>query len=194
MQAKFFKSLLPITPTSMFLYYQSLKKSYSSCNKAPQNIERKAICVLNSEPNQTAKGVVRFTQKDFESKTNITGEFTGLKQNAKHGFHIHVFGDLSQGCTTAGPHYNPFEKTHGGRDGDNRHVGDLGNVESDSHGNATYNHDMDIMLMGMFSVIGRSCVLHENEDDLGLGNHTTSKTTGNSGGRVACGVIGLTTL
>jgi len=182
-------------PTSLFLFYYNKNKnhSYSNCNQA-KSIERRAICILNSEPNQTAKGLVKFWQKDFESKTTIEGEFTGLKHNAKHGFHIHVFGDLTQGCTTAGPHYNPFNKDHGGKDSEVRHVGDLGNVESDSNGNAKYKHDFDIMLMGMYSVIGRSCVLHENEDDLGLGNHNDSKTTGHSGARVACGVIGFTGL
>jgi len=29
------------------------------------------------------------------------------------------------------------------------------------------------------------------EDDLGLGGHDDSKTTGHAGGRVACGVIGI---
>lgn len=40
--------------------------------------------------------------------------------------------------------------------------------------------------------MGRSCVVHAGEDDLGEGNHSDSKTTGHSGARVACGVIGLT--
>jgi Cu-Zn family superoxide dismutase len=39
--------------------------------------------------------------------------------------------------------------------------------------------------------LGRSCVIHAKEDDLGKGNDEQSKLTGNSGGRVACGVIGL---
>ena len=109
----------------------------------------------------------------------------------KHGFHIHQFGNLEKGCTTAGPHYNPFKKTHGGPDAEERHVGDLGNVEADASGNATYNHeDHLVTLFGQYSVLGRSCVLHENVDDLGLGGHELSKTTGNAGGRIACGVIG----
>ena len=45
-------------------------------------------------------------------------------------------------------------------------------------------------LFGAYSVLGRSCVLHANVDDLGRGGHELSKTTGNAGGRVACGVIG----
>ena len=48
-----------------------------------------------------------------------------------------------------------------------------------------------ISLFGDNNILGRSCVVHENEDDLGRGRHELSKTTGNSGPRVACGVIGL---
>jgi Cu-Zn family superoxide dismutase len=40
-------------------------------------------------------------------------------------------------------------------------------------------------------VIGRSIVVHEGIDDLGSTDHADSKTTGNSGARLACGVIGL---
>ena len=47
------------------------------------------------------------------------------------------------------------------------------------------------MLYGEHTVIGRSCVCHADEDDLGLGGHELSLTTGNAGGRVACGVIGI---
>ena len=96
-----------------------------------------------------------------------------------------------EGCKTAGPHYNPFNKTHGGPESEVRHVGDLGNVVANAEGNATYSwDDHQVTLFGAYSVLGRSCVLHADEDDLGLGGHPLSSTTGNAGGRVACGVIG----
>ena len=52
-------------------------------------------------------------------------------------------------------------------------------------------NDKLIQLDGPYSIIGRSCVVHANEDDLGKGKAPDSKTTGNSGARLACGVIGL---
>ena len=98
---------------------------------------------------------------------------------------------MLEGCTTAGPHYNPFKVDHAGPDDEKRHVGDLGNVEAGEDGTATYSReDKMVTLFGDYSVLGRSCVLHANVDDLGRGGHELSKTTGNAGGRVACGVIG----
>ena len=67
----------------------------------------------------------------------------------------------------------------------------MGNVEASAEGNAKYHlEDHLITLFGAYSVLGRSCVLHMNEDDLGFGGHELSLITGNAGGRVACGVIG----
>ena len=150
---------------------------------------RKAICVLNPEQGQKAFGIVRFEQTEGE-KCKITAEFKGLTKGL-HGFHIHQFGDLTNGCTSAGPHYNPFGKEHGGPDMEERHVGDLGNVEAGDDETAKYfREDQLVTLFGPYHVLGRTCVVHRDEDDLGLGGHELSKTTGNAGPRLACGVIG----
>jgi Cu-Zn family superoxide dismutase len=42
---------------------------------------------------------------------------------------------------------------------------------------------------GEFSIIGRSVMVHAGVDDCGKGGHELSKTTGNAGGRLACGEI-----
>ena len=82
--------------------------------------------------------------------------------------------------------------THGGPDDEVRHVGDLGNVQSDAEGNGTYKaEDRLVQLFGAYSVVGRSCVLHADTDDLGKGGNEESLKTGNAGARIACGVIGL---
>lgn len=110
----------------------------------------------------------------------------------KHGFHVHEFGDNTNGCTSAGPHFNPNKKEHGAPDADVRHVGDLGNIEADAKGSAKINiKDSQISLKGPNSIIGRTVVVHADVDDLGLGGHELSKTTGNAGGRIGCGVIGF---
>ena len=99
---------------------------------------------------------------------------------------------MTEGCKTAGPHFNPHGKTHGGPDDEERHVGDLGNVEVGEDGTVDYEIDDHLVqLTGEQNVIGRSFVVHANVDDLGKGGHELSSTTGNAGARLACGVIGL---
>lgn len=121
----------------------------------------------------------------------VTGEISGLTKGS-HGFHIHEFGDNTNGCISAGAHFNPHNKDHGGPDHEVRHVGDLGNVVVGEDGVAKINiKDSIISLQGEHNIIGRTTVVHADPDDLGQGGHELSKTTGNAGGRLACGVIGL---
>ena len=76
-----------------------------------------------------------------------------------------------------------------------RHVGDLGNIHTDSAGAAKGTiEDKHIKLIGPESVIGRMIVVHAGEDDLGKGGNEESLKTGNAGGRAACGVIGVSPL
>ena len=149
-----------------------------------------AVCVLKGDG--ATKGVVHFNQEKVDGPVKLTGEITGLTAG-EHGFHVHEFGDNTNGCTSAGGHFNPFGKTHGGPADEERHVGDLGNVTADDNGSAKIDiSDKLITLMGPNSIIGRTMVIHEGVDDLGRGGHEQSKTTGNAGGRLACGVIGIT--
>jgi len=89
-------------------------------------------------------------------------------------------------------HFNPYNKKHGGPNSKERHVGDLGNIHFDGRGNATFRMvDNLIKLRGTkANIIGRSLVIHEGMDDLGLGNHSDSLTTGHAGKRITCAVIG----
>ncbi len=99
---------------------------------------------------------------------------------------------MTGGCVTAGPHYNPFNKTHGGPRDEVRHVGDLGNLKTNEKGHGYLAiSDKLITLFGKNSVVGRAVVVHSKQDDLGRGGDEESKKTGNAGKRVACGVIGL---
>lgn len=73
-----------------------------------------------------------------------------------------------------------------------RHVGDLGNIEANAQGTAQLNIvDKIISLTGSNSIIGRAIVIHSDVDDLGKGGTNLSLSTGNSGSRVGCGVIGI---
>lgn len=123
---------------------------------------------------------------DTEIKVSLRG-FSTTDEVTKHGFHIHEYGNLTNGCLDAGSHYNPFNKYHGAPDDLERHVGDLGNLEVKPDGTVEKEiTDRLIKLKGDQSVIGKSFVIHANEDDLGKGNFSDSLTSGHAGPRIAC--------
>ena len=103
------------------------------------------------------------------------------------GIHIHEKGDCSApDGASAGLHFNPGGKAHGGTSGTERHGGDLGNLEADSYGDATINVDVEGISAaagGANSVVGRGLIVHADPDDF------KTQPTGNSGKRLACGVI-----
>ncbi|KAI9822185.1 MAG: Superoxide dismutase [Cu-Zn] [Phylliscum demangeonii] len=150
----------------------------------------KAVAVLRGD--SKVSGTVIFEQASEDALTQIHFDIKGNDANAQRGMHIHQFGDNTNGCTSAGPHFNPYQKTHGAPDDEERHVGDLGNILTDQDGNACGTIvDKLIKLIGPESVLGRTVVVHAGTDDLGRGVTEESKKTGNAGPRPACGVIGI---
>lgn len=150
------------------------------------------------------RGEVHFEEL-ANGDTRVSYRIEGLTPG-DHGFHIHESADFSRGCASAGPHYNPYQKTHGSRSNSGssgsgggavalcpeRHAGDLGNVRAGADGIACGRFtDSLVKLRGLFSVVGRSVVVHADPDDEGRGGHELSATTGNAGARVACGEIAL---
>jgi len=150
---------------------------------------KKAVAVLKGP---TAEGTVYFTQSSSKGPVSVSGTLKNISPNAQRGFHIHELGDATNGCLSSGSHYNPEGKTHGAPEDSTRHVGDLGNVASNSTGFVTLDiSDSKISLNGPYSIIGRSVVIHEGTDDLGKGKNDESLKTGNAGGRAGCAVIGI---
>ena len=149
-----------------------------------------ALCILRPDGGSGVEGVVKFAQS-AGGKTRVVARITGLAKG-DHGFHVHQYGNLIEGCKTAGPHFNPEGKDHGGPDHEERHHGDMGNVTAGDDGVAEVDYeDALLQLSGEHSIIGRSVVCHADPDDLGQGGHDDSKTTGHAGARLACGTIGL---
>ena len=143
-----------------------------------------AIAMVEGLGDHRVKGKVTFTKTD--GGVEIVGEFTGL-QPGKHAFHVHEFGDCSMADgKCAGAHFNPEGMPHAGPDDAKRHVGDLGNLEADGQGHASYKRfDKMIALSGPHSIIGRSLIVHAKADDL------KSQPAGDAGDRIGCGVIGI---
>ncbi|XP_006860938.1 PREDICTED: copper chaperone for superoxide dismutase [Chrysochloris asiatica] len=147
-----------------------------------QNLEA-AVAILGGLG--PVQGVVRFLQLTSE-RCLIEGTIDGLEPGP-HGLHVHQFGDLTSNCASCGDHFNPDGASHGGPQDTERHRGDLGNVHADADGRAVFR--MEDEKLKVWDVIGRSLVIDEGEDDLGQGSHPLSKVTGNSGERLACGII-----
>ncbi len=160
---------------------------YNDCLNGGKKI--KGICVLSQNKNNvTGKIYVN----ELKNGLNINYEILGLTDGL-HGFHIHEYGDLTDGCNSACSHFNPFNKNHGGLDTNDRHAGDLGNIKSFNgiSKGELYVKDICILKNKKTSVLGRMFIIHDKEDDLGKGDNEESLKTGNAGARLACGVIGL---
>jgi len=155
-------------------------------------MNKKPIQAVAVFTDKKIKGIVTFTEDLKANDVIIDIQLTGLKKNAKQGFHVHESGDLSDQCKSMCAHFNPHKKNHGCPGMKQRHVGDLGNLNTDSQGNANYQmRDNVIKLRGSKeNIIGRGLIIHADEDDCGLGGFEDSLTTGHAGERVACAVIG----
>jgi len=143
-----------------------------------------AIAVLHPGKDSKVAGTVHFKKEG--SGVHVTGALTGLAAG-NHGFHIHGFGYCSAAdFTSAGGHFNPAANPHGGPKDAKHHEGDMGNIEATADGNATIDYvDSALAFAGAQSIVGRGVIVHANPDDF------KTQPTGNAGGRVACGVIGV---
>jgi len=149
----------------------------------------KAVAVFSGE----ITGTVHFTECESEEGPciEIKVRLSGFEPNTAHGFHVHEAGDLTDHCMSMCAHFNPYGKTHGGPLSRVRHVGDLGNLRANAKGDVhrTF-YDDCIRLKGTkCNIIGRGLILHEKEDDLGVGDEESLRT-GNAGKRIACAIIG----
>lgn len=151
-------------------------------DSASEKRVKKAYAVVDPTEGHDTVGAVTFTATS--DGVRVIADIGGLKPG-KHGFHVHEHGDCSApDASSAGGHFNPTNKKHGGPDSAERHVGDLGNIEANASGFAHYDRiDKVISLDGPNSIVGKSVVIHADEDDL------KTDPSGNSGKRIACGQI-----
>jgi Cu-Zn family superoxide dismutase len=117
----------------------------------------------------------------------MTGLVSGLKPGSMHGFHLHEKGDCSSpDFKSAGDHFNPTSQQHGDPVMPPHHLGDLPNLVADDAGKAPVNARIEGATLGdggPNDLVGRAVVVHAQPDDY------KTQPAGNSGDRVACGVI-----
>jgi len=138
---------------------------------------------LQPTTGNTAAGTVWFIADGGDVR--IRGRVSGLKPNQEHGFHVHEKGDCSSGdAMSAGGHFNPGGKPHGPPSGEH-HAGDLPALKADAAGIATIDSRVRGVAGGPTEFAGKALVVHLSPDDY------ATQPTGNSGARIACGVIGI---
>lgn len=145
-----------------------------------------AAASLTPTQGKEARGLVLFREMDA-THVMVHARVIGLKPNAEHGFHLHENGNCaSPDGTSAGGHFNPSKTAHGPQDAEH-HAGDLPSLKTDGNGVA----DQKFIVTGVslspgpHSIDTRSVIVHADPDDF------KTQPTGNSGARVACGVIAI---
>ena len=138
---------------------------------------------LQARSGSQVSGSVTFTPKGDAAV--VVARVSGLTPG-EHGFHVHEAGDCSApDATSAKGHFNPGGMMHGYHHHVEHHAGDLPNLVANASGVAEYRQEVQGLRLdaGPNSILGRSVVVHADADDY------RSQPAGNSGRRVACGVI-----
>jgi Cu-Zn family superoxide dismutase len=146
--------------------------------------KQSATAVLAPTKGNSVSGTVNFTQKG--DVVLVEARVNGLKPNGSNGIHIHEKGNCSAAdASSAGGHFNPSSSQHGGPAGAVRHGGDLGNLKADANGYAQMSIEVTGISLGTDanSITGRAVIVHAGADDF------KTQPSGNSGARVACGLI-----
>lgn len=132
-------------------------------------------------------GIVKFTESKEGVRIHVKLENV---PEGEHGFHIHEVGKCDKPTfESAGAHFNPGGKEHGFENPKGFHAGDLPNVKADESGVVDVEFIAKHITLekgkehSLFDEDGSAVVLHEVSDDY------KTDPSGNSGVRIACGVI-----
>ena len=144
-----------------------------------------AVAQLKPTAGNKAAGTVWFTQDGL--RVNVRVQVSGLVPNQEHGFHVHEKGDCSApDGMSAGGHFNPGGRPHDPQSAPH-HGGDMPSLKADAAGNAQASFQIEgvSVATGIDGLLGRGVIVHAKPDDY------TTQPTGNSGARIACGVVVL---
>ncbi|MEO0003841.1 MAG: hypothetical protein RLZZ22_1533 [Pseudomonadota bacterium] len=161
----------------------------SACFYLPTHLpgnQPELLAMLEPRSGSQVSGRVSF--KPVGDRLLVEAHVTGLTPG-EHGFHVHEGGDCSAAdASGAKGHFNPAGMPHGHHHQMHhaqRHAGDLPNLVADASGQAYYRAEVTGLKVdgGAHGLPGRSVIVHADADDY------QSQPAGNSGRRVACGVI-----
>jgi Cu-Zn family superoxide dismutase len=156
----------------------------AACGRSETRRQR-ASANLDPRSGSQVTGHAEFTESaaGLDVRIIVAGATPG-----RHGVHIHQVGDCSaKDAESAGDHWNPDGTKHGAPGKSAHHAGDFGNISvgADGRGELRLLAPELTVGPGPRSVTGHALVIHGAADDL------TSQPAGNSGPRVACGVIAI---
>lgn len=150
---------------------------------APTPAGPSAIATMQPTQGNATAGTVRFEQQG--DRVIVSADISGLQPNQEHGIHAHEKGDCSStdGMSTGG-HFNPTGHAHGSQ-GEEHHAGDMPALKADAQGKAVARFELKGVSIGSgpADLVGRGLIIHAKPDDY------KTQPTGNSGARIACGVI-----
>lgn len=140
----------------------------------------------------TGKSVGTATLTEAQDGTvTVEVRVSGLPAGTR-GIHFHEFGKAEPNATppfsTAGEHYNPESKEHGLENPNGAHGGDLPNIVIDGQGRGTLNTTTNRITLTdgpktLMDANGSALIIHSAADD------QKTNPSGNSGGRIAGGVV-----
>lgn len=154
-----------------------------------------AAAMAVSETFATATAVIRDAQGKHIGDATFSDSYAGVVVAGtvsdlglgSHGVHIHSVGKCEPPFTTAGGHFNPTGRQHGYENQHGPHLGDLPNINTPAAGPLRFEFLLPgVTLKGQNALLdadGAAIVIHAGRDDY------KTDPAGNSGARIACGVI-----
>lgn len=159
----------------------------AGCHTAPPQSSEPLMATSVLKPTKGSKAFGEVTFEQEGDKVRVLANVQGLRPGAHHGFHIHEVGDCSaDDASSAKGHFNPEGKAHGNPAAGEHHAGDLPALEAGKNGRAKLETTISGVTLApgsSTSIVGRAVVIHADPDDY------KSQPAGNSGARIACGVI-----
>lgn len=155
------------------------------------------IAAASDDGAEHASAIIRDASGNVVGEAHLTEDATGIVHvnvhvkglsAGEHGIHIHAVGACAPTFAAAGGHHNPLGHQHGLDNPNGPHAGDMPalTVNSAGVGHLDARTDRATISAGPVSIFdadGSAVVIHANPDD------QITDPTGNSGARIACGVI-----